>query len=297
MGDNTTTVDTVKCKLCGSVTEPLGTKCGRLTGRPFHLHRCPECFFCFVANPWTDYASIYNEDYYHGRGADPWVDYTYEIEHPKRSIHVYEWQGVLDNIHALTGVGSKTRWLDFGCGNGGLVRYCKRHVGAQMFGFEEGWIRSAISHLDIPLLSQADLSSCAASFDIITAIEVFEHIEDPVGTLALLRKLLKPGGLLFLTTGNPQPQLGRFLDWEYVYPEVHISYYAPQTMDRLLKAAGFRTEFRGYLPGFTGVIRYKVLKRLRMKKQALWEKGLPWPLICRMIDQRMEITRQPIAWG
>jgi SAM-dependent methyltransferase len=285
------------CRLCGSGTILLGAKRGWLTQRLFHLHRCPACQFAFVADPWTEYATIYSEDYYRGRGADPYVDYIYELNNPESSIRAYEWGGVLASVQSLVGIEPHTRWLDFGCGNAGLLRYCKKHVEAQLFGFEEGWIASAVSQLGIPLLSQADLSSNAASFDIITAIEVFEHICDPVETVATLRKLLKPGGLLFFTTGNPQPYRDDFLKWEYVYPEIHVSFFEPATMNRLLTDAGFQTEFRGYLAGHSNIIRYKVLKRLGLKRQAFWEQVLPWPIISRAIDRRLKISSYPVAWA
>src|SRR5205807_5904861 len=109
--------------------------------------------------------------------------------------------------------------------------------------------------------------------------------------------LLRPGGLLFFTTGNAEPFRDNFVDWEYVYPEIHISFFEPGAMNCLLTKSGLRTEFRGYLPGYSDIIRYKVLKQLGIRKQAVWEKALPWPIISRAIDRRLKITCHPIAWA
>jgi hypothetical protein len=68
-------------------------------------------------------------------------------------------------------------------------------------------------------------------------------------------------------------------------------------MHRVLTGAGFRAEFRGFLPGYTGILRYKVLKRLGLKERTLWEKVLPWPLISRAVDLRLKLSQQPISWG
>jgi len=237
------------CKLCGCPTLPLGTKRGLISNRDFHLVRCLRCQFAFVADPWTDYATIYSEEYYRGRGADPYVDFVFESEHPDTSIRRYEWEGILKNVRRLISVGPQTRWLDFGCGQGGLLQYCRRHIPAQYFGFEEGWVGEENTP-GVKIIRRAELLAEAGPFDVITAIEVFEHIEDPVKTIEFIRRLLKKDGVLFFTTGNPQPHWRRFLAWEYVYPEVHLNYFTPIAMDRLLTRAGFKTESRKFLLGY-----------------------------------------------
>src|SRR6185437_15542162 len=103
------------CKVCGSATTLIGSKRGKINQRAFHFYRCRSCQFAFVADPWTDYKSIYSEEYYRGLGADPYVDYVFESEHPDTTIRVYEWQGILENICKLISMRAQTRWLDFGC--------------------------------------------------------------------------------------------------------------------------------------------------------------------------------------
>lgn len=51
--------------------------------------------------------------------------------------------------------------------------------------------------------------SLAGQFDVITAIEVIEHLENPVHFLRQARKLLKPTGTLVLTTPNVEGMPGR----------------------------------------------------------------------------------------
>ena len=75
------------------------------------------------------------------------------------------------------------RWLDFGCGNGGLVRYVLNHTGAQASGFEEGSIATAARELGIPILAAEALADQAGAFDVVTAIEVIEHTLDPLAEL------------------------------------------------------------------------------------------------------------------
>ena len=74
------------CPICRAASAPAGVKRGHRTRREFALRRCTACGFGFVAEPWTDYAQIYDEAYYEGHGSDPWVDYVYEFEQPARTV-------------------------------------------------------------------------------------------------------------------------------------------------------------------------------------------------------------------
>jgi hypothetical protein len=75
-----------------------------------------------------------------------------------------------------------------------------------------------------------------------------------------------------------------------------VSYFEPETLTLALKAAGFRPENRGFVPGFEGVIRFKVLKTLRVRDCNFAEHCLPWKTLSRVIDSRLQITAHPIGW-
>ena len=79
------------CRVCSrDDVEAAGRVPGRLVTRSFALAHCRNCRFSFVIEPCTDYAAIYGEAYYRGRGADPYVDYVFELEHPGRTVRHYE---------------------------------------------------------------------------------------------------------------------------------------------------------------------------------------------------------------
>jgi len=288
--------DLDSCKICGGSTAEFGTKIGAFRRQSFHFRRCPACGFVFVSNPIAAYTEIYNEDYFSGRGADPFVDYVFELEHPESTIRVYEWEGVLRAVRSLVEVSKSTHWLDFSCGNGGLVRYCREKERCQIEGYEEGPIRRKAEQLGIPLISKKDLEALEGTYDIVTAIEVLEHLPEPLESLRVIRRLLRPGGLFFYTTGNVAPQRNRFLNWRYVYPEVHISYFEPRTLHRALVDSGFEPESAGYIPGFREIIRFKALKSLGARKRALWERCLPWGVLARLTDWKLGVTHHPIGW-
>ena len=287
----------VACPVCAAPTEPVATLPGAVVQQQFELRHCPTCRFSFVANPCTDYARIYDEAYYHGRGADPLVDYVFELEHPDQTIRRHEWDGIVKAVRSLVPVSTQTRWLDFGCGNGGLVRHVRDRVGCQTFGYDVGWITTRARDLGLPILTDDELDRAAGTFHVVTAVEVLEHVADPLDTLRRIRALLKAGGLFFYTTGNAGPFRGRLTSWGYVRPDIHISFFEPATLERALRAAGFRPEFRGFLPGFTDIIRFKALKNLGLRRRAAWQRLLPWAAAARVLDRRLRISAHPIGWA
>lgn len=284
------------CPVCGSAaTAPAAVVPGRFAGRPFTLARCRDCRFAFVADPWTDWPAIYDEAYYRGRGADPSVDYLFELEQPARTVRVYEWRGIVKAVSALRRLDAGTAWLDFGCGNGGLVRWARANGLPSAVGYETGWIADRAREAGIPLLAAAEIEGDESRFDLITAIEVLEHVPDPVDVLKSLQRLLKPGGTLFVTTGNARPHRERLTQWAYVLPEVHVSYFEPETLAMAMTRAGLTPSFPGFVPGFEDIIRFKVLKALRRRERGGVEALVPWTLAARVVDARLGVSAQPMA--
>ena len=175
------------CRLCGSPALFLGKKKGRLRPDDFEIFRCSGCGYSFVGNPWLDYPAIYSEAYYRGRGADPLVEYVFELEHPERTIRAYEWKGIVDVVRSYVPLSRETRWLDFGAGKGGLVRHLRSSLSCSAWGYEHGWIKEKAQGTGIGFLSDEELSRLAGSFDAVTAIEVFEHVVDPLAELTRIR--------------------------------------------------------------------------------------------------------------
>ncbi len=289
--------EVLTCKICLSPAQYIGTKKGKFRPVDFEFYRCEQCGFIFLRNPWLDFKEIYSEDYYKGLGADPSADYYFELQQPGKTLRQYEWAGILRVVESCMDVTPQTRWLDFGCGNGGLVRYCRERGRCEAWGYDQGWITEEASKTGIPILSPAALAASRGSFDVVTAIEVLEHLPDPVAELRKIRSLLRPGGLFFFTTGNAAPHRASLFEWAYVVPEVHMSYFEPRTLARALAAAGLRPEFRGLLPGHGHIIRYKVLKTLGFRRPSVLEKWLPWKLLAKIVDARYQVTAQPIGWA
>ena len=286
------------CRICAGPTSPQGTVYGSFSRRTYHLARCPACGYCFVVDPWLELSEIYDDRYYAGQGADPSVDYQFELDHPESSVRRYEWEGIARVVGSLVGAPrAERRWLDYGCGNGGLVRFLRdRHL-ADACGFEEGSIAVRARDLGIPILGAEEMDEKAESFDVITAIEVLEHMPDPIGDLRRMRGLLRPGGVLFLTAGNVQPYADHLSSWSYVVPEVHISFFEPRTLEVALTNAGFRAERRSLGPGFNEVLKFKMLKSLHLRRRSLLTDVVPAALIGPVVDRVAKLSEHPVGWA
>jgi len=286
-----------RCRICGESTHRVGEVHGAYSGRDFELRRCERCGFAFIADPWTDFPRIYDQRYYSGVGADPMVDYRFELSEPLRTIRQYEWRGLTGIVeHLLGGLGG-VRWLDFGAGNGGLVRHVLQTTAASAQGFEEGAIASDARALGIPMLTPSELEHGQAKFDVVTAVEVMEHTLDPLAELHRIRRLLAPGGLLLLTTGNAAPFASRLTRWSYVIPEIHISFFEPRTLVRALSSSGFRADAMPSGAGFDDVLKFKVLKNLGIRRRNAMTDRIPARPVAAAADWKTRLSRHPIGWA
>ncbi len=107
------------------------------------------------------------------------------------------------------------RVLDVGCG-GGILSESLAIAGADVTGIDmaEKPLQVAKLHRHESNLSinyqlttiEAHASSHAAQYDIITCLEMMEHVPDPASVIAACQTLLKPDGHLFLSTINRSPK-------------------------------------------------------------------------------------------
>ena len=279
--------------MCGSTPTKLPPIRSEFSNTDFDFRRCESCGLTFVANPNTDFANLYNAEYYAGRGADSFVDYIGEMKNPN-TVREYEWRGIVRAVTTLAGR-HDVKWLDYGCGLGGLVRYARAHGVVDVYGYDDGFSAQWMRDHGIPSLTAEQLNAHPGRFDVVTAIEVMEHLTDPVGAMEHIASLLNPGGHFFLTTGNAEPHRARIERWSYVHPDVHVTYFEPRTLVEVYGRAGLEPVAAGFLPGYADIIRYKVLKTMRVRNRNVLERMVPWRLVSRAVDRRHKVSAQPLA--
>ena len=283
----------VVCPVCGSTPIELAPIRSEFSHADFDFRHCEACGLSFVANPRVDFAALYDAEYYAGRGADTFVDYIGEMNNPK-TIREYEWRGIYRAVTSLAGRDA-VKWLDYGCGLGGLVRYARAHGVADIHGYDDGFSAEWMRDHGIPSLTAEELGEQSGQYDVITAIEVIEHLTDPVGAMTHIASLLKPGGHFFLTTGNAEPHRSDIERWSYVHPDVHIAYFEPRTLVEVYQRAGLEPVAAGFVPGLDDIIRYKVLKTVGVRNRNFVERMVPWGLASRVVDRRHKVSAQPLA--
>jgi 2-polyprenyl-6-hydroxyphenyl methylase/3-demethylubiquinone-9 3-methyltransferase len=133
----------------------------------------------------------------------------------------------LEWIDRLCGGVSGKRIVDVGCG-GGILAESMAARGATVTGIDlsEKALKVARLH-QLETGVQVDYRHIAAealaeeqpeTFDVVTCMEMLEHVPDPVSILAACRALVKPGGWVFLSTlnRNPKSYLFAIIGAEYV---------------------------------------------------------------------------------
>ncbi|OLE14914.1 MAG: hypothetical protein AUI36_38600, partial [Cyanobacteria bacterium 13_1_40CM_2_61_4] len=143
-----------------------------------------------------------------------------------------------------TTYGRRGRLLDVGCALGDFLLEAKASgwdvEGVEVSSFAAQRARERGLRVTTGRLEDLDLP--AASFDVITLYDSVEHLTDPVATLAAVRRLLVPGGIVHLVTPNVGGLQARLLGrlWYHYKPGEHLFYFAPQTLRAALEAAGLR---------------------------------------------------------
>ena len=265
-----------RCRLCGSTTLKVrGTKRGKCRPLDFHFYECRLCsFLCVlpVLGP-----EIYNDSYYRGDGPDPLVAYASEYMDYGMTPRNYEFLDFyrLAKDHLQTNDAALTeepiRWLDFGCGAGALLKFLRHRQTVQVrghqraievSGFDVGSYADKLKTIDkLKIWSWQELEKLPSDyFQIITCIEVVEHLPEPLGVFEVLARLLSPRGLLLLTTGNLGSPLARMMGIRFPYcvPEIHVSYFTPFSLRYAYERVGLRPVKVEFLDG----LRFKFLKNV-----------------------------------
>ncbi len=173
----------------------------------------------------------------------------------------------LDDIVAGFASSRRTgRLLDVGFGSGELLEAARR-AGWTVSGVEVAWpaVEQARRRgIDAFHGALADAPYEAASFDVVLASEIFEHVSDVRPLLDDIARVLRPGGLLWGTTPHARGISARLLgvSWSVIAPPEHVQLFSIDGLRQLLRAAGFGD----IAISAEGVNPHEILQRLRGEK-------------------------------
>ena len=144
---------------------------------------------------------------------------------------------------------SAIRVLDVGCSRGNFLA-AGNVLGFHMEGVEPAAKVAAAAQaagLRVHVGQLERIGLPPASFDAITLFEVIEHLKHPLPLLIECRRVLRPGGLLLISTGNTASWTAAAMRerWDYFHiarDGGHISFYNPRSVALLAARAGFTVE-------------------------------------------------------
>ena len=164
----------------------------------------------------------------------------------------------LDWIDRSVGLAGK-RVLDVGCG-GGILAESMATRGAEVTGIDLS--DKALSVAKLHLLEsgqKADYRKISAeelavvmpgAFDVVTCLEMLEHVPDPASTARACAALVRPGGTVFFSTinRNPKSYLFAVIGAEYVLNLLprgthdYAKFIRPAELARYCREAGLRVD-------------------------------------------------------
>lgn len=166
--------------------------------------------------------------------------------------------------------------LDVGCG-GGILAEALAHRGAHVTGIDMGAAPLSVAELH-KLESGADVTylQCSAEqmaeknqseFDIVTCLEMLEHVPDPASVIKACATLVKPGGHLFFSTINRNPKSYAFaiIGAEYILRLLPRGTHDYSKFIRPSELAGWLREAGLDLVNITGMVYNPVTKLYRLK--------------------------------
>ncbi len=201
------------------------------------VNQCDHCHLVFL-NPQPPYAvsgAYYGQVY--GGSEDSTHGY-YRDEHKEKVAQIR-----IDRMAGSFAPGAKI--LDVGAGRGHFIKAaCDRGfdgwaLEASQEGCEYAKQRFNLKNVIHGVLPCSDLET---DFDVVTMWDVIEHMADPISALREAHKLLKPGGMLVVRTGN----IGSWAfdrdreNWWAWFCD-HRFYFSAATLTAAIDKAGFQT--------------------------------------------------------
>ena len=216
----------MQCRLCG------GAQGRVLYELPRPISKCESCGV--VQADQSEVAGDYTESYYRG---GVYADYLRD----RAAIHRNASRILPELERALQG----RTLLDIGCATG-LFLQVARARGWTVRGLEVSQYASDYARRELGLVVDTGSITLPPSglpkFDVITVWDTIEHLDRPDQALSNIHDLLRPGGVLALSTGDYGSLLRRLAGkkWRLFADPTHRFFFDENTLTQLLRQEKFQ---------------------------------------------------------
>jgi SAM-dependent methyltransferase len=209
------------------------------------IRRCEGCGFTFTSPQFEadEYDTIYSR-LHENTGGSEGFEGPGDIANEARFTRLH---GLIKGREDFT-----QPFLDFGCGDGSFLRVAGSAGGR---GFEigapgqrSGPAGTTIDSGQWPVVAGSPAVPWGSQA-FVTTFDVFEHLPNLARDVELIRRVLAPGGRLYVTVPDIASPMARLTGgrWNMLLLE-HLWYFSPATLDRFLARFGFRAEAHARVP-------------------------------------------------
>jgi SAM-dependent methyltransferase len=219
--------------------------CAHLTEQQFlyssngcNILRCRACGLGHAETQAFNPEAYYSAGYFSGQQPDGYADYlaaepVLRAEFARTVAFIRQWC-------------KSGRLLEIGCAYGFFLDEARKYFdvsGIELAADAATYCQRSGLRVLQGVADEASLHR-DEKLDVIVMLDVIEHLPDPRGTLALLRRHLAPGGIIVITTGDFGSVAARLCGrhWRLMTPPQHLWFFGRESIIRLAGSVGLSVE-------------------------------------------------------